>query len=109
MTIEQDLERALRRERGPADLADRVLARIDRRPDVATTRSGWRGTMMPLVAAAAAVVLAVAGAAEYYAYRQTANEAERVKEEIRVALQITSATIADVQRRVESSLQTGQR
>ena len=130
MTIEQDLQRALRRKPGPDDLADRALARVAageqptsaRSPSPASARSasagsrrsssissiatsgGGRHSAGRWLAAAAAIVLVATGGARYYADRQAAAEAERVKEEIRLALQITSETLAHVQRRVETSL-----
>jgi hypothetical protein len=99
MNLEHDLRHALRRQPGPSDLADRVLARIAQDTPSRPHRT------MPWLAAAAAVTLVATGATRYYAYQQQVAEAERVKEEIRVALQITSETLAHVQRRVESSLQ----
>jgi hypothetical protein len=52
------------------------------------------------LAAAAALTLVVAGSVRYYAYQQGVAEAERVKAEIRLALQITSEKIAMVQLRL---------
>ena len=103
MTIEQDLQRALRRKAPPADLADRVLARIEPQPTAAARRptlgaaAGW-------LAAAAAVAIVAAGATGFYADRQAQLEAERVRQDVLLALQITSETLADVQRRVDATL-----
>jgi hypothetical protein len=101
MSLEQDLQRALRRKPAPDDLADRVLARLApasarstsaglrRSSSISSMATGghhaWRW-----LAAAAAVVLVATGSARYYAERQAAAEAERVKEEIRLALVETS-------------------
>ena len=123
MNIEQDLRDALRRQPAPADLADRVIARIgngdagvdtSRAPGAASAgvlrmpaaRPGGTATMYRrtswLAAAAAAVIVAVAGA-QYSASRAAAAEAARVQRDIQAALQITSETVALVQERVERS------
>ena len=134
MSIEQDLHRALRRQPAPADLADRVMARIDesrqggtppgrsgrpggtphRRsglPGGTHRRSGLQGTArqpagyMRWLAAAAAVILVASGAARYQAHQQEAAEAERVKRDIRVALQITNEMFSLAQHRIEAATQ----
>ena len=130
MNIEHDLQRALRRKAAPPDLADRVLARVageERRSGVPVDRerttsspqgmpprrsgrpegtplrrSGRQGPLQHVrwLAAAAAVVLVASGAARYYASQQEAAEAERVKQEVRVALQITSEVFSRAQQRI---------
>jgi hypothetical protein len=52
---------------------------------------------MRWLAAAAVVAIAAGGADHYYTQQQQAAEAARVKEELRVALQITNDTLAVVQ------------
>ena len=99
MSIEQDLQRALRRKPAPSDLADRVLARIDERAH----RRPLVGGYMRWLAAAAAVTLIATGGVRYYTNQQTIAEAERVKQDIRIALQITSEQLALAQERVERS------
>jgi hypothetical protein len=98
MNIEKDLQRALSRKAAPHDLADRVLAQI------AAERPGSGGRPLQhlrgWLAAAAAVVLVASGAARYYAYQQEAAEAERVTEEVRIALQITSEVFSRAQQRI---------
>jgi hypothetical protein len=113
MSIEQDLHRALRRQPAPPDFADRVMARIDEsrqegtplghsgRPDAARRPAGY----MRWLAAAAAVILVASGAARYQAYQQEAAEAERVKRDIRVALQITNEMFSLAQHRIEAATQ----
>ena len=100
MSIEHALHRALSRKPAPADLADRVLARIEANEPRHQPRGGGR---MRWLAAAAAVTLMATGGVRYYTYQQTAAEAERVKEEIRIALQITSEKLAFAQERVARS------
>jgi hypothetical protein len=102
MSIEQDLHRAFRRKPAPADFADRVLARVaasDRRRS-----AGWRPRMVRWLAAAAAITLTATGGVRYYTYQQTLAEAERVKQDIRLALQITSETLALAQERIAQSV-----
>lgn len=106
MKLDNDLHRAFRRKAAPADFADRVLARIEQREAARGANARASGRMQALrwwLAAAAAVTVVVAGGAQYYLYYQTAAEAERVKAEIRLALQITSEKLSLVQRRVQDS------
>jgi hypothetical protein len=111
MNLDDDLRCSLKRQPPSPDFADRVLARIAR-GDVEGGRGkaeGGRGTgyggkpglpALRWLAAAAALTLVVAGSVRYYAYQQGVAEAERVKAEIRLALQITSEKIAMVQLRL---------
>jgi hypothetical protein len=99
MNIEHELQRALSRKPAPPDLADRIVARIDGQR---TSSAGWAGHRRWL-AAAAAVVLLVGGGARYYEQRRLAAEAERVTQEIRVALQITSEVLARAQARIQET------
>ena len=104
MNLDDDLRCALKRQPPSPDFADRVLARIPR-----SELEGGRGTgekekpglaALRWLAAAAALTLVVGGSVRYYAYQQSVAEAERVKAEIRLALQITSEKIAMVQLRL---------
>jgi hypothetical protein len=110
MNIEDDLKRALRRQPAPPDFADRVLARID--PQAASA-AGRRSHVRQWLAAAAAAALVATGAARYYTYQQSVAEAERINQDIRLALQITSEKLAlvqtRVQARVDASLSDSQR
>jgi len=123
MDIERDLQRALRRTQTPPDLAGRVLARIASEGDRAQSddddrqgtglqaagrRGGFSGPMRWL-AAAAAVTMVATGTFRYYEYQRTASEAERVKQEITLALQITSQKLALAQQRIERSAQNASR
>jgi hypothetical protein len=100
MNIDNELRDALRRKQAPSDLADRVLARInsgeaEMRPQ--TSRSGAGSHPVLRWLAAAAVLAVAAGGAERYYTQQQAAEAARVQQELRMALQITSDTLAAVQ------------
>lgn len=102
MNIEQDLHRALARKTAPPDLADKVLTRIER--EQAST-GGWVGRQAPwLAAAAAAIVLLAGGGVRYYEQQRQTAEAERVKQEIRLALQIAGDVFARAQTRLEQSV-----
>jgi hypothetical protein len=110
MSLEQDLERALTRKPAPPDLADRILARVASATDggdgtpPAPARTGGRDVLMRWLAAAAAVTLLATGSARYYEHRRAAAQAERVQQELRLALQITSEKLSLVQQRLDSSL-----
>lgn len=104
MSVEDDLRRSLRRRPAPADLADRVLARIERHDTaIDNARASGRFRALPWLAAAATITVMTARGTQYYGDRDRLVEAERVKAEIRVALQITSETLTFVQHRVQDS------
>jgi hypothetical protein len=100
MNIEQDLHRALARKPAPPDLADRVMGKIEAERSPA---GGWTGRHVRWLAAAAAVVLLAGGGARYYEEQRQAAEAERVKHEIRTALQITTEVLSLAQMRIQES------
>ena len=100
MNIDNELRDALRRKQAPSDLADRVLARInsgEAEMQPQTSRSGAGSHPVLRWLAAAAVLAVAAGGAERYYTQQQAAEAARVQQELRMALQITSDTLAAVQ------------
>lgn|SRR5262249_24559942 len=101
MNFEDELRRAFRRQPAPPDFADRVLARLEQR-HVLPAGAVW--APVPAVrwlAAAAASTLVVIGGAQYYVHRQHVAEAERVQQEIRLALQIAGEKLALVQRKLQ--------
>ena len=110
MNIDDELREALRRKQAPADLADRVLARINEQPEPvrkAGPTSSSQGVRRWL--AAAAVLAVAAGGAERYYTQQRAAEAARVQQEFRIALQITSDTLAVVQSKLSPPAEDGGR
>jgi hypothetical protein len=126
MDIEHDLQRALRRTPAPPDFADRVLSRIAADEDQGQRGTGgesdsgnrrgldggnYRRLHSPArwLAAAAAVVMVATGSFRYYEHQRTISEAERVKQEIRLALQITGEKLALAQQRIERSAQDASR
>lgn len=111
MNIDDELREALRRKQAPADLADRVLARINEQPaqqrQAGPTSSG-QGVRRWL-AAAAVLAVAAGGAERYYTQQRQAAEAARVQEELRIALQITSETLVVVQSKLSQPAEDGGR
>ena len=103
MNVEDDLRRSLRRTPAPPDLADRVLARIEQGTADVNARGSRRLRALPWLAAAATITLMTARGAQYYGSRERLVEAERVKADIRIALEITSETLTLVQHRVQDS------
>jgi anti-sigma-K factor RskA len=116
MNIDHELRDALRRKQAPADLADRVLARINTDAAATNPRPGSTGstafgsnTVRRWLAAAAVVAVAAGGAERYYTQQQEAAEAARVRKDIRIALQITSDTLAHVQSKLSPPAENGSR
>jgi anti-sigma-K factor RskA len=115
MNMDHELRDALRRKQAPADLADRVLARINEQqaparqtgPAASRLRQGYGGQSVRRWLAAAAVLAVAAGGAERYYTQQQAAEAARVQEELRIALQITSETLAVVQNKLSQPAEDG--
>ena len=94
MSLDDNLRRVLRRQPPRAEVVDNVMARI------AEGAHADRPSPIRFLAVAAAMTLVVAGGTRYYQYQQTVNEAERVKAEIGLALQITIEKLALVQARL---------
>ena len=96
--FERDLHDAMRRKEPPPGFAGKVLARareIDERDE---GRAGWKWAWR-WVAAAAMVVMLVGGVSIYQEHRRQL-EAEKSKEELMVALRITSSKLQLVQEKL---------
>ena len=107
MNLESDLRAAFKRNPAPPDFAVHVLARLEHRdvspsPAVIASRSSGLPGLRWMVTAAAMVLLVIGGA-DYYIRQQTAAEAERVKKDAMLALQITGEKLALVQRKLQES------
>ena len=103
MNFEDELRRALRRQPTPPDFAERVLARLGQREGVlSSAASPWVPAARWLAAAAASTLMAIAGA-QYYMHQQAVAEAERVQQEVRLALEIAGEKLALVQRKLQDS------
>ena len=108
--MDRELHDALQRKQAPDDLADRVLARINTGATQTQPARAGAGANPALRWLAAAAVLAIAaGGAERYYTQQQAAEAVRVQQELRVALQITSDTLAHVQSKLSPPAENGSR
>lgn len=103
MNLEHDLRRAFRRTPAPPGFVDRVLARLRPRDafPAATMPTPLRRPAVRWLATAAAITLVAIGGERYYTYQQTVAEAERVQEEVRLALRIAGEKLALVQRRLQ--------
>jgi hypothetical protein len=102
MTIDDQLKRALRRQPAPDDLADRIIARLGERAVSPVAQSRATFKVATWLAAAAALVMAVAGE-RYYEQQREAAEVAHAQQQISLALQITSEKLALVQRRLQES------
>jgi len=97
MNMDRELSDALQRKQAPDDLAERVLARINSGAAQPTRAGAGSSPVLRWLAAAAVLAVTIGGAERYYTQQQQAAEAARVREDIRIALQITSDTLAHVQ------------
>jgi hypothetical protein len=108
MNMDRELHDALQRKQAPDDLADRVLARINSGATQPARAGAGASPVLRWLAAAAVLAVAVGGAERYYTQQQAA-EAARVREDIRIALQITNDTLARVQSKFSQPVENGNR
>ncbi|HVT98305.1 MAG TPA: hypothetical protein VHE33_12430 [Acidobacteriaceae bacterium] len=97
--FEQELRQQLQARPAPEGFADRVMARVPKRP----ARSGWVGFRTPVWqwAVAALLVLGmVVGGLERE--RQQRIEGERARDQVLLALRIAGSTLRDVQDKVNA-------
>lgn len=87
--FEDELRSALRRENPPAGFADRVLERASPR---ASARPNWAAW-----AVAASLALSMGGVE----YKRRNDEGKRAKQQLMLALDITSSKLALAQKRVD--------
>jgi len=105
--MDRELHDALQRKQAPDDLAERVLARINAGKTQPARAGSGASPVLRWLAAAAVIAVAVGGAEQYYTQQQQAAEAARVQEELRIALQITSETLAVVQNKLSQPAEDG--
>jgi hypothetical protein len=99
MSFDDQLRRALNRQPAPPDFVERVLSRLESRGAPPAVQPRRELPVRWLTAVAASVMLAIAGG-RLYVQRQTAAEAERVQQEIGLALQIAAEKLELVQRKL---------
>ena len=103
MKLESDLRAAFKRRPAPSDFAVNVLARLEHR-DASPGSIVSRTPRLPAIrwlATAAVIMLVAIGGVQYYTHQQAVGEAERVKKEVRLALQIAGEKLALVQRKLQ--------
>jgi hypothetical protein len=97
--FELELREQLQARPAPEGFADRVMARVPKRP----VRRGWVGFRAPVwqwAVAALLVVGMVIGGLERE--RQQRMEGERARDQVLLALRITGSTLRDVQQKVNA-------
>lgn len=102
--LDDELREALRREEPPEGFAERVLARIERRPERAPAWRGWlAGFRAPRLrwATAFATLALVIGGVEYRNWAVEQAEGERAKEQVMLALRITGSKLRLAQAKVQ--------
>ena len=100
--FEQDLRDALQRREPPPGFAGKVLARAREIDERSESRAGWKWAWR-WVTAAAIVVMLVGGVSMYQSHRrqlEAAKSAEKSKQELMVALRITSSKLQLVQEKL---------
>jgi hypothetical protein len=105
MSFDDELRRVLRREKPPPGFAERTLARISQgslRTGVPqpASRAGNRRSVRWLAVGAAASLVIVAGASRFFVRWRAAQEGERAKRQVELALRVTSETLNEVRAKV---------
>ncbi len=105
--FEDELREALRRVEPPEGFSSRVLARVAREMSRPSWRDRLRGSLAAprwRWAAAAACGLALIGGVEYQREMDRRAKAERAKEQMLLALEITAEQLHVAQRSVQRAL-----
>ncbi len=106
MKLEDELRRALARERPPRDFAERVVERINGEKQPSAVVFGFRRRVLAL-GAAAAVAIGTASSVYYVRQRQAAEaervriEAEQLRTDAVTGLRIASAKLNDVYEKLQ--------
>jgi hypothetical protein len=109
--LEQELRRAFERVDPPAGFAERVLARAakeEARRSEARRPFGWFGTAGLRWAAACALCIALATSGLVY-HHERVKEGEQAKEQLMLALRITSSKLQIATEGVRQIISPGQR
>ena len=105
--FEEELREALRRVEPPEGFSSRVLARVAREKSRACWRDRLRGSLFAprwRWAAAAACGVALIGGVHYQREMDRRAQAERAKEQMLLALQVTAEQLHVAQRSVQRAL-----
>jgi hypothetical protein len=95
VTFDRDLRRALRRQEPPADFSERVMAEIAKTTSAESRRGGSRKVAWIAMGLAASLLLAFGTVR--YARLQEASRAERTRQEVVLALRVTTTTLNEIQ------------
>ncbi len=98
--LEEELKSALRREEPPEGFSDRVLARVAGHERQRQRSRRWFAMPVLRWAAAAVIIIAAGGGFEYHKQVQERREGERAKQQVMLALRITSEKLQQVQWKV---------
>ncbi len=99
--LEEELKSALQREEPLEGFSDRVLARVAERERQRQRNRRWFALPVLRWAAAAIIIIAAAGGSfEHYREVQRRREGERAKQQVMLALRITSEKLQQVQWKV---------
>ena len=102
-TFEQELRSGLRPHPAPEGFVDRVLARVEESPRHKPTRWLLRSISSPFVRGAiAATLLFAIGTGGYFEHQRERQIAgEHARQQVLLALRITSSTLQDVRNKVD--------
>jgi len=102
--LEDQLRAALRREEPPADLADRVLARLNR-PPVPSWRSRLAVLLHPprIQWVAIALMVSILLPTATVQYRREQEKGERAKQQLLFAMRVAGGRLHQAQKRVLES------
>lgn len=103
--IDEQLKRALRHCEPPEGFADRVLARVEKKPSLAAERPAlrlWRWPAFRWAAVAALIAVAVTGVGYQIHERQEETEAKAAKQQVMLALRITGSKLKVAKQRLKA-------
>jgi len=99
--LEEELKAALQREAPSGGFTARVLARVAERERQRQRSRRWFAMPILRWAAAAVIIIAAGGGFEYHRQVQERREGEHAKQQVMLALRITSSKLQEVQLKVQ--------